>query len=206
MSQILKESANYNNQMLVTYDNEDGTYSVITLKGDRTGILRMIDYWHDLVHQGKAHTFSETSEDVAANGFYRIRIKTNDKALHLEINFTGELKTRLKTFYNPTLTADGTLYTGVFNRIAGRPSTLVTEFYVGATYTVGVETEARGNDFSGSNTGQGGGAVRVGGGRSGGLETMVVPNSEYIIEFQNVGENPSDINVILNMYESNFSL
>lgn len=192
--------------MLVTYDNEDGTYNVITLKSDRNGVLRMIDYWHDLVHQKKAHTMSETSEDVATNGFYRIRIKTNDKALHLEINYTGELKTRLKTFYNPTITADGTLYTGVFNRVAGAPSTLETELYIDATYTVGAETESRGNDFAGSDTGQGGGAVRAGGGRSGGLETVIIPNSEYIIEFQNVGANPSDINVILNMYESNFSV
>jgi len=203
MAQVLKQGADYKNQVLVTCDNGDGTYDVTTLKGDRNGTLKTIDYWHDIVHRGLAHTFSDTREDVASNGYYRIRISTGNKALHLEINYTGELKTRLKTFYNPTITTNGTLYTNVFNRIAGLPPNIETEFYVDATYTAGAETETRGRDFSGSNTGTGGGAVRVGGGRSGGLETVITPNSEYIIEFQNVGDNPSDINVILNMYESN---
>lgn len=205
MSQILKEQRNYLGQMLVTHDNLDGTYNVVTLKSDTTGRLTTLDYWHDVVHNRKAHTFSETSEDVAKNLFYRIRIKTGSKSLHLEINYTGELKTRLKTFYAPVISTDGDLYEGVFNRVAGVSNTLESEFYINPTYTIGVNTESRGNDFSGSNTGQGGGAVRVGGGRSGGLETVILPNSEYIIELQNVGENPSDINIILNMYETPFT-
>lgn len=204
MSQVLKQGADYSNQMLVTHDNGDETYNVITLKSDATGRLSSIDYWHEKVHEGTAHTMSETLEDVGVDDYYRIRIDTGSKALHIEINYVGELKTRLKTFYNP-VTTNGTLYTGVFNRIAGRPTTIESDFYTGSTYTLDAGSQSRGNDFSGSDTGGGGRAVRAGGGRSGGLETIILPNSKFIIEFRNVGTNPSDINVLINMYESDFN-
>lgn len=186
----------------------DGNYDVV-IKGvsddksvpivsDDRGYLIPIDYLHAIVHEKEMYTISHTFLAVAQNGFARLRIKTNSLALHLEINYTSELKCRLKTYSSPTITGQGTLFQP-FNRIIGYgDGTQGFQVYLNPTFTGGV---LRGNDFSGSNTGTGGAAVRVGGGRQGGVESVIIPNQEFIMEFQNVGSSASDINVIINCYE-----
>lgn len=146
------------------------------------------------------YTISHTFLGVAINGFARMRIKTGaEKVLHFDITFNADLKCRLKTYGNPNITANGTLFQP-FNRVIGYGNGLQTFLvYLNPTFTGGI---LRGNDFIGSQTAGGvGSAVRAGVGRSGGIESVLLPNQEYIIEFQNVGTDVSDIGVIINCYE-----
>lgn len=169
---------------------------------DERGYLIPIDYIHALVHEKVVYTISHTFLNVVQNGFSRIRIKTNALALHLEINYNADLKCRLKTYSSPTITGVGTLFQP-FNRFIGYgDGTRGFEVYLNPTFTGGI---LRGNDFSGSNSGTGGTAVRAGGGRQGGIESVLIPNQDYIIEFQNVGSSNSDIGVIINCYEKPYA-
>jgi hypothetical protein len=226
--QILKVPSNYQYQILGSYQvgaedyeispieiNEDGFLIVDISQTPITGIdkngdveklivdyrgyLVPIDYLHDIVHQYAMYTISHTFLSVASNGFARLRLKTGlDKVLHFDITFNADLKCRLKTYSSQTITSNGTLFQP-FNRVIGYgDGTQTFEVYLNPTFTGGV---LRGNDFIGSNTGQGSSAVRAGGGRPGGVESVLLPNQEYIIEFQNAGTSNSDIGVIINCYE-----
>jgi len=217
-------ASNYQNQMLGTDDNgyvrkievnaegqlvvdtsqapisgvdKDGTvHQIIT---DYRGYQVPLDYLHDIVHQRAMYTISHTFLSVATNGYARLRLKTGtEKTLHFDITFNADLKCRLKTYSAPTITVNGTLF-APFNRIIGYGDGLQTfQVYLNPTFTGGT---LRGNDFIGSNAGQGSSTVRAGGGKSGGIESVLLPNQEYIIEFQNVGTSASDIGVIINCYE-----
>lgn len=226
--QILKMGSDYNGEILGARELENGDFEVapveINADGhlivdssqspisgvDKDGVVHQIitdyrgyqvplDYLHDIVHQRAMYTISHTFLGVAVNGFARMRLKTGtEKTLHFDITFNADLKCRLKTYSAPTITANGTLFQP-FNRLIGYGDGLQTfQVYLNPTFTGGT---LRGNDFIGSNTGQGSTAVRAGGGRSGGIESVLLPNQEYIIEFQNVGTSASDIGVIINCYE-----
>ena len=225
---MLKMGVDYNGQILGARELENGDYEVapieINSQGylivdssftpiagiDRDGVIHSIrtdyrgyqvpiDYLHDIVHQKAMYTISHTFLAVAINGFARLRIKTGvDKALHFDITFNSDLKCRLKTYSSPIIGAGGTLFQP-FNRVIGYGNGLQTfQVYLNPTFTGGT---LRGNDFTGSNAGTGGQAVRAGGGRSGGVESIILPNQEYIIELQNVGTEVSDIGIIINCYE-----
>ena len=124
---------------------------------DYRGYLVPIDYLHDIVHQRAMYTISHTFLAVAINGFARMRIKTGaEKVLHFDITFNADLKCRLKTYSNPNITANGTLFQP-FNRVIGYGNGLQTfQVYLNPTFTGGV---LRGNDFIGSNAGTGGQAI-----------------------------------------------
>lgn len=180
----------------ITQSTEDGEQKSIAV--DDRGYIIPIDYLHAIVHDKEMYTISHTFLAVAQDAFARVRIKTNALSLHFEINYTAELKCRLKTYSSPTIVTQGTLFQP-FNRIIGYGNGMQGfQVYLNPTFTGGT---LRGNDFTGSNTGTGGTAVRVGGGRQGGVESVIIPNQEFIIEFQNVGSSASDINVIINCYE-----
>lgn len=165
---------------------------------DYRGYLIPIDYQHNIVHEFKMYTISHTFLNVAQNGYGRIRLKTNDNVLHFEINYNSDLKCRLKTYSSPTITGNGTLFSP-FNRVIGYGNGMETfEVYLNPTFTGGT---LRGNDFDGSSAGIGINPVRAGAGKSGGIESVLLPNQEYIIEFQNAGTTSSDIGVVINCYE-----
>lgn len=229
MAFILKNMADYKGEILGAHQIDEDTWEVspieINADGymivdtsqypingiDRDGIIHPLitdyrgyqvplDYLHDIVHQRAMYTISHTFLAVSVNGYARMRLKTGTtKALHFDITFNADLKCRLKTYSSPTITANGTLL-APFNRIIGYGNGLQTFLvYLNPTFTGGT---LRGNDFIGSQTAGGvGSAVRAGGGRSGGIESVLLPNQEYIIEFQNVGTEVSDIGVIINCYE-----
>lgn len=173
----------------------DGEYYYV--KSDNHGYSIPIDYIHALVHEKIVYTISHTFLAVAQNGFARLRIKTFSKAVHFEINYNSDLKCRLKTYASPTISTAGTIFEP-FNRIIGYTGTKEFQVYLSPTFTGGT---LRANDFIGSNTGVGGNATRAGGGANGGIESVLIPNQEYIIEFQNVGNAFSDIGVLINCYE-----
>ena len=227
--QTLKVPSNYQYQILGSYQTETGDYEVSPieinedgflvvdtsktpiagidrngeielLRVDYRGYLVPIDYLHDIVHQREMYTISHTFLAVPINGYARLRIKTGlDKALHFDINFNADLKCRLKTYSTPTIVTNGTIFEP-FNRVIGyTEGTKTFEVYLNPTFTGGV---LRGNDFIGSQTAGGTGvSIRAGGGRSGGIESVLLSNSEYIIEFQNVSTEISDIGVVINCYE-----
>lgn len=179
--------------------SDGNSYPIIS---DNRGYMIPIDYIHALVHEKVVYTISHTFLNVVQNGFARIRIKTNALALHFEINYNADLKCRLKTYSSPTITNVGTAFQP-FNRIIGYgDGTQGFEVYLNPTFSGGV---LRGSDFTGSNAGTGGSAVRAGGGKQGGIESVLTPNQEYIIELQNAGASTGDIGVIINCYEKSYS-
>jgi hypothetical protein len=224
----LKQGADYNFQMLGSRQIDESTFEVAPIEINEQGYLIVdttqsaivgvdltgtlhpiktdyrgyqvpIDYLHDIVHQKAMYTISHTFLAVGINGFARLRLKTGTThTLHFDITFNADLKCRLKTYSAPTITGNGTLFQP-FNRIIGYGNGLQTfQVYLNPTFTGGT---LRANDFIGSNAGTGGQAIRAGGGRSGGIESVLLPNQEYIIEFQNVGTEVSDIGIVINCYE-----
>lgn len=180
--------------------NDGVAYPIVS---DPRGYLIPIDYLHAAIHDKIMYTVSHTFLSVAANGYSRIRLKAGSNALHFEINFNADLKCRIKTYSSPTITGNGTLFQP-FNRVIGYGnSNQGFEVYLNPTFTGGT---LRGNDFSGSQTAGGVGvSVRAGAGRSGGLESILIPNQEFIIELQNAGTDVSDIGVIINCYEKPYT-
>jgi hypothetical protein len=190
---ILKQARQYFGQMLITCDNGD----VYTMKGERGNAI-FIDFLHHLVHSERVFTVSHTFLNVAADGKVRIHLKTDGNAVHFEINWNSDLKTRLKTYESPTITANGTLH-APFNRVVGSTKTPTSLWYLNSTFTGGI---MRGNDFIGSNTGSPGSGTRAGGSTSGRFESVLIPSQDYIIEFENVGGAIEDVGVVVNFYES----
>lgn len=189
----LKEPRLYQGQMLITCDNGD----VYAMNGERGNAI-FIDFLHHLVHQERLFTVSHTFLGVT-NGTKRVlHIKTDGKAIHFEINFNADLKVRLKTYESPTIEAEGTPIQP-FNRVIGSTEVATSTYFLGSTFSDGI---MRGNDFSGSNVGQGASGVRAGGSTSGRIESVLIPSQDYIIEFENAGGGTSDIGVILNFYET----
>lgn len=146
------------------------------------------------MHEGKAFVYDNTSLAVAIAGFYRIRIKTGAKRLHFTVDYHSEFKGRFRTYENPTIVTPGTLVTP-FNRQPDSAEVLLSEFYADPTFTGGT---TRGNQFTGAS---GNVQTRAGGDKSGGLESDWPPNSELIIELENVSGVTSDLSFIINCYE-----
>lgn len=155
-----------------------------------------IDVLHDVVHQGKMHTCSITTLNVADNSFLRARIVASaDKDVHARLSWTSEGKSRLKTYIGTTYSNNGTIYTP-FNRQTKLAESLDCVVYVNPT--INVAGTIRGDDFVGS-----GGSTpnRLGGTGAGDIETVINAGTELLIEVQNVRGSASDLNFIFNLYE-----
>lgn len=166
-------------------ENTDGGY-----------YIEVIDTLHQTVHQKKMHTISYTKEAVAAGGSLFVRIIPGvNKDVHALINFSGEGKTRLRSYTQATYTANGTLYTP-FNRQTAEPNSLECTVYIDPT--INVIGPYRGNDFVGS-----GAAGARAGGTGSGIESIINSGTELLIEVINASAVASDLGCIVNLYERN---
>lgn len=189
LSGILKETPEYFWQQLLTNQNGDA----YLMRGS-DGYLITIPLEQYLVDSGQMWTLSDTKLAVTQNGFYRVKIVAGTRPVFLEIAYTGELKTRIKTYLNPTSTTGDVVKTP-FNRDADVAFPSDAQFRV-YEITSFLDGTSRGNDYSGANA-----ATNRAGGSNRGIVTKISPNDTLIIELQNVGGNKSDLNLIINMWE-----
>ena len=157
----------------------------------------LINVLHQAVHEKKMHTISYTKESVASDGSLFVRIIAGaNKDIHTRISFSGEGKTRLKSYKGTTYTGNGTLYVP-FNRQTKEPNNLEATVYIDPVIdTLG---EQRGNDFVGS----GAAGARAGGTGNGEIETIINAGTELLIEIVNASNATSDLGCIVNLYERN---
>ena len=109
----LVEDQDYYGQGLITCDNGD----VYRMRGER-GYAIFIDLLHHKVHREEVFTVSHTFLAVPQTEKRVLHVKTDGKAIHFEINYNGDLKTRLKTYESPTTVTNGTPIQP-FNRVIG---------------------------------------------------------------------------------------
>lgn len=220
----LRQGADYKGQMLGTFPldaendyvrpvivTEDGkleaVLSGIDMQGnskplitDHRGFQVPIDYLHNLVHAERVFTISHTFLNVPVNGKVSIMLVADGLPLHIpDFLITTETKMRLKSYLNPTVTAGTGIPYAPFNRYTSATNLFGGTVVLSPVFTSNVP---RGNDFMGANTGTGGNAIRAGGNRSGGIETLIGAGDALIYEFENVGNAVSDINIIVNLYEN----
>lgn len=168
---------------------------------DGTVYQGTIDRVHQSVHDGKFITANYLETEVANNGTIQLRIiagptKTFHAIFYLDIEGKVYFKTRTGTTY----TAQGTLPDGVklteFNRMS--TSTYVKETTFRYAPTVNAVGTLRGNRmFPG---GTGGKSVGLSGGER--IESVIGPNTEILIEIQNVSGQTKDIGLIVEGYEA----
>lgn len=135
------------------------------------------------------YTMSETY-NIESDGYLRMLLKTTNDSIKFVVSINSELKTRYKSYSNATITANGTLIPTFCRDLEIIPSHDF-KIYQTPTYTSGIR---RANDFIGANTPQ----VRLGGSSIGTIDTRIPSNSHLIMEFQNVGNSTSDIDVVVN--------
>lgn len=174
--------------------NDEGNYISMPLVIDQMGYLVPIDYLHNLVHEKIVYTISHTFLSVPNTESRVLMLRTGTKDLHFEINYNGDVKTRLKTYSAPTITGDGDAL-APFNRVIGYGNgTNEFESYINSTYTGGT---LRANEFIGSSAR----ATRAGGATSGKYESILTPSQELIVLLTNAGGATGDIGITINCYE-----
>jgi hypothetical protein len=200
----LEQGADYEGQTLVTYTDMYGDEYVMPMLSDGRGYQVPIDYQHHLVHMRKVFTISHTFLNVAIGGKVSVALIADGYPLHIpDFVINSDVKVRLKSYLNPTITPDtGTEYIP-FNRVSSNSVSFGGTVILSPTFTGGT---LRGNDFSGSSSGTGTNAYRAGGNRSGGIESVVDSNDILIYEFENAGTAVTDINIIVNLYENSIPM
>lgn len=157
-----------------------------------------IDKIHQEIHEGQVTTINYLALAVANDGYARLRITTGEKRFHVALYFDVEAKAYLKTYAGTTYTAEGTLpdtNLTVFNRNSGNAKAFL--FTVRYNPTVNVLGTQRGNRLLPGGTG--GNSVGLSGGER--IESVIPPNSDFLIEVQNKGGQTKDIGIIVEGYE-----
>lgn len=168
---------------------------------DRSEALIGIDLVHHYVHKGVTYTANYLEKAVANNNFIKLHFKTGEASAHLIIELECEGKVYFRTYSNVTITNNGTppseLLTAkltLFNRFGCRSNGNKTNVFSNPTFTGGV---LRGNRMLPFGTG----GTASGGTSAGRIESVICPNSSFIIELQNVSGQTRDLGIVLDWYE-----
>lgn len=144
------------------------------------------------IHQGNVYTISKTWLSVADDSSAMLRVKSNGSQLHFEIYTATEGKAYLMTYAGTTYSDTGTVYTP-FNRLIG--STNTSSAIITYDPTVSNLGSLRGDDLLGAT-----GATKAGGSTSQ-IESVLMPNKEFLLRVQNKSGQAKDINIIINYIE-----
>lgn len=182
--------------VLCQAENSRGVSKVLRL-ADNDNNLVTISTQHYKVHIGSYFTANYLEKAVASNGFMKLLVKTGAESAHLDIYVASEGKAYFKTIASPTITDEGVLPDGVkltsFNRRGGTNSqdTIVkhTPVYTGGTL--------RGNRLIIGGTG----GTAIGSTSNSRIESIISPNTTFVIELQNVSGQARDMEIVLDWYE-----
>lgn len=169
-----------------------------TMPGGIVTYLKQIDKLHHEVHEGYCFTANYLELSVANDAYSRLHVATGAKAAHLIIQIVTEGKAYYKTYSGTTFTGgtapDASKLT-VFNRSGVNPKVSTTTVKYGITVvTAGT---MRGNQLI--NGGTGGNATGSSAGSR--IESVLAPNSAFMLEVQNKKGMVQDIEIVLDWYE-----
>lgn len=186
------------NGSIIYFRKENGSTTPIAVDNINRGIAIM-DWLHHEVHEGEMFTSNLLVTNVANNGYLRLRFTTGTKSAHVNnIQILTEGKAYLKTYSGTTYSAAGTLPDANLTRFVrntGNVQVSTSTLYYNPT--INVIGTLRGNQLiPGESSKKGSGSII-----SSIIETIIKPNSEILIEVQNVSSATSDICIVLDWYE-----
>lgn len=160
-----------------------------------------IDVTHQKVHEGVSYTANYLKKAVANNGFLRLHFKTGIASAHLVIELECEGKVYFRTYSGVTFTDEGnppsellTSELTLFNRLVCATNGNKTNVFSDPVFTGGL---LRGNRMLPFGTG----GTASGGSSSSRIESIICPNSSFVIELQNVSGQARDLGIVLDWYE-----
>jgi hypothetical protein len=183
--------------LIAGVDHDNGVREIYVTED---GYLVASTEWHDLIHQGKVWTLNFRDTGVANNGYSYLRGITGAKKLHFIITFGNGGEALVNTYTGTTYTVVGTAPDGiklsVFNRNPAESKPLLSTF----TYnpTIGVLGAVRG--IRAIYGGSGGGAQGSTSSEPG-IESVIPPNSEFLIRIQNLAGTAESPSIVMEMYE-----
>lgn len=157
-----------------------------------------IDIANQKVLEDAACTFNYLETNVANNGFVRLRcIAPANRRAHIVFQLGSEGKAYFKTYLGTTYTADGTLTDGIKLTHFSRCGALIDGLTLRYNPTIDVLGSKRGNQiiFGGS------GPISTGISRGTGIESIIQPGCEILVELQNVSGNVKDMEILGDYYK-----
>lgn len=175
----------------------DGSITLVPMRANEFGYQIPIQYLHQLVHEGIIEIFSHTFLSVPAGESRAVEIiSANGYDTHIpSILYSGELKTRFKSYEGYTLTGTPTAFVTANRIVSGNGVNGTIQTYE-SNLTINTYAKLRTDEFAGANS-----VIKAGGSVSDGQETVVTQNDKLIVVVTNAGNNVSDIMVIMNFYE-----
>lgn len=163
--------------------------------------VQSIGIVHQKVHEGVSYTSNYLKKDVVNNEFLRLHLKTGIASAHLVIELECEGKVYFRTYSGVTFTDEGqppsellTSELTLFNRLICATNGNKTNVFSNPTFTGGI---LRGNRMLPFGTG----GSASGGKSASRIESIICPNTSFVIELQNVSGQARDLGMALDWYE-----